>query len=272
MLIAVDMQTMPGDWWMLNWDDDLVEGLCVAALSLARALVGDGIAAGLAVNAFSDRPQRTVFVPTKRSSRTAGSDGRPARRRQPVRLRVVRPPARRRRTQNAARVRPFIALSSRDPVEFVPTLRLASRPGLRCPPSPHRTERRPIDRPCAHAWYGEAPDIDSIPIGRLPMRSNASPESHRGPHLQPPGRRPPGSRLCTCLVERSVTTGPSRPCPCSPSLVRALPGSASAPCGRCAVVDAPTRLLLRRLQSVAGADRLAAPVGACPPHASWMIL
>ena len=63
LLIAVDMQTMPGDAWMLNWDDDLVEGLCIAALSLARASVGDGMAAGLAVNAFSDRPQRTVYVP-----------------------------------------------------------------------------------------------------------------------------------------------------------------------------------------------------------------
>jgi uncharacterized protein (DUF58 family) len=68
VLIAVDMQTMPGAAWMLNWDDDLVEGLCVAALSLARKLVGEGIAVGLAVNAFSDRPQRTVFVPPSRAA------------------------------------------------------------------------------------------------------------------------------------------------------------------------------------------------------------
>jgi uncharacterized protein (DUF58 family) len=60
VLLALDMQTLPGPSWMLNWDDDLVEGLCVAALSLARSFVEDGIAVGLAVNAFSDRPQRVV--------------------------------------------------------------------------------------------------------------------------------------------------------------------------------------------------------------------
>ncbi len=63
VLLAIDMQTMPGAYWMLNWDDDLVEGLCVTGLSLARRLIVDGVAVGLAVNAFSDRPQRTVFLP-----------------------------------------------------------------------------------------------------------------------------------------------------------------------------------------------------------------
>lgn len=63
VIVAVDMQTMSGASWMLNWDDDAVEGLCVAALSLARSFIEDGIAVGLAVNAFSDRPQRTVYVP-----------------------------------------------------------------------------------------------------------------------------------------------------------------------------------------------------------------
>ncbi len=63
VLLALDMQTMPDAWWMLNWDDDLVEGLCVATLSLTRAFLLDGTAVGLAVNAFSDRPQRTVYLP-----------------------------------------------------------------------------------------------------------------------------------------------------------------------------------------------------------------
>ena len=63
VILALDIQTISGASWMLNWDDDAVEGLCVAALSLARSLIDDGIAVGLAVNAFSDRPQRTVYLP-----------------------------------------------------------------------------------------------------------------------------------------------------------------------------------------------------------------
>ena len=63
VLLAVDMQTVPGASWQLTWDEDQVEGLCVAALSLARSFITDGVAVGLAVNAYSDRPQRTVFLP-----------------------------------------------------------------------------------------------------------------------------------------------------------------------------------------------------------------
>jgi uncharacterized protein (DUF58 family) len=63
LLLAVDIQTWPGDYWMLNWEEDLVEGLCVAALALARRHVEDGVAVGLVVNAFTARPQPTAFVP-----------------------------------------------------------------------------------------------------------------------------------------------------------------------------------------------------------------
>jgi uncharacterized protein (DUF58 family) len=63
VILAIDIQTIPGESWMLNWDDDMVESLCVAGLSLARSFIEDGIAVGLAVNAFSDRPKRTVYVP-----------------------------------------------------------------------------------------------------------------------------------------------------------------------------------------------------------------
>lgn len=63
IVLAVDIQTTGGAAWMLSWDDDAVEGLCVAALSMARSLIEDGVSVGLAVNAFSDRPQRTVYVP-----------------------------------------------------------------------------------------------------------------------------------------------------------------------------------------------------------------
>ncbi len=122
LLIAVDMQTMPGDAWMLNWDDDLVEGLCIAALSLARVSVGDGMAAGLAVNAFSDRPQRTVYVPPSAASGQLAAMA--------DLLADISPYASvpfERLLAEVARRAPLgasvVALSSRDPVEFVPTLR-----------------------------------------------------------------------------------------------------------------------------------------------------
>ena len=116
------MQTMSGVSWMLNWDDDLVEGLCIAALSLARASVGDGMAAGLAVNAFSDRPQRTVYVPP---SAAAGQLAVMA-----DLLADISPfpsvPFERLLAEVARRAplgTSVVALSSRDPAEFVPTLR-----------------------------------------------------------------------------------------------------------------------------------------------------
>jgi uncharacterized protein (DUF58 family) len=122
VLIAVDMQTIPGVSWMLNWNDDLVEGLCVAALSLARSFVGDGIAVGLAVNAFSDRPQRTVFLPP---SAAGGQITVMADLLADVSQFASVPFNR--LLADVARRAPLgcsiIALSGRDPVEFVPTLR-----------------------------------------------------------------------------------------------------------------------------------------------------
>ncbi len=61
-LIAVDMQTVPGPYWQMTYDDELAEGLCVAAISLARSLLREGVAVGLAVNAYSGRPHHTLHV------------------------------------------------------------------------------------------------------------------------------------------------------------------------------------------------------------------
>jgi uncharacterized protein (DUF58 family) len=61
-LIAVDMQTVAGPYWQMIYDDELAEGLCVAAISLARQLLQDGIAVGLAVNGYSHRPQHALHV------------------------------------------------------------------------------------------------------------------------------------------------------------------------------------------------------------------
>jgi uncharacterized protein (DUF58 family) len=130
VLLAVDMQTLPGPSWMLNWDDDLVEGLCVAALSLARSWVAEGIAVGLAVNAFSDRPQRTVFLaPSAAAGQIAAiadllADVSPFAS-QPFEALL----------SGVVRRAPLgcsiVALSSRDPVEFVPILRRLAAQGYR---------------------------------------------------------------------------------------------------------------------------------------------
>ncbi len=121
-LIAVDMQTLSGPSWMLSWDDDLAEGLCVAALSLVRSYVVDGIAAGIAVNAYSERPQRTVFLAPSANQRQVGAIA--------DLLADVSPFASLpfdRLLANLARRVPtgcsIIALSGRDPEDFLATLR-----------------------------------------------------------------------------------------------------------------------------------------------------
>ena len=55
VVIAMDAQTLPGAFWMMQYDDELVESLCVAAMSLARSLIAGGVACGLAVNAYASQ-------------------------------------------------------------------------------------------------------------------------------------------------------------------------------------------------------------------------
>lgn len=51
VLIAVDLQTVPGPHWLMLFDDDQVEALCVGAASIARRLLREGAACGLLVGA-----------------------------------------------------------------------------------------------------------------------------------------------------------------------------------------------------------------------------
>jgi len=63
VVVALDAQTVPGPFWMMQYDDDLVEGLCVAAMSLARSMVASGIACGLGVNAYTSQGEsRSVYI------------------------------------------------------------------------------------------------------------------------------------------------------------------------------------------------------------------
>ena len=73
MIIALDAQTLSGPFWMMHFDDDLVESLCVAAMSLARGFVVSGVACGLSVNAYATQSMsRSVHIaPSSASSQIA---------------------------------------------------------------------------------------------------------------------------------------------------------------------------------------------------------
>ncbi len=62
MIIALDAQTLPGAFWVMHYDDDLVEGLCTAAMSMARGLIGAGVACGLAANGYGLGQRRSVYL------------------------------------------------------------------------------------------------------------------------------------------------------------------------------------------------------------------
>ncbi|MFI5254019.1 MAG: DUF58 domain-containing protein [Candidatus Limnocylindrales bacterium] len=65
VVVALDVQTHDGPAWLLEYDDDLVESLAVAAASLARRLLADGAACGLAVNGRTYSLAQTGFVPAR---------------------------------------------------------------------------------------------------------------------------------------------------------------------------------------------------------------
>lgn len=66
MVIALDIQTLPGAYWKMVYDEDLVEALCVAAASIARDAIRAGTACGLAAAAFSESIEWQMRVPPAR--------------------------------------------------------------------------------------------------------------------------------------------------------------------------------------------------------------
>ena len=62
VLIAVDLQTVPGPHWLMLFDDDGVEGLCVGAASLARSLLREGSACGLLLGAQLAGGRRWAYL------------------------------------------------------------------------------------------------------------------------------------------------------------------------------------------------------------------
>jgi uncharacterized protein (DUF58 family) len=64
-MIVLDVQTIEGPYWVLNYDDELFEDLCVATLSMARSLVSSDAAVGLAAAGFSGTTQKFVYLPPR---------------------------------------------------------------------------------------------------------------------------------------------------------------------------------------------------------------
>jgi uncharacterized protein (DUF58 family) len=63
VLLAVDLQTVPGPHWLMLFDDEQVEALCVAAASITRRLLRDGSACGLLVGTQLAGGGRWAYLP-----------------------------------------------------------------------------------------------------------------------------------------------------------------------------------------------------------------
>ncbi len=64
-VIVLDVQTVEGPYWMLDYDEDLFEELCVAALSLTRLLISQDASVGFAAAGFNFTTQRFVYLPPR---------------------------------------------------------------------------------------------------------------------------------------------------------------------------------------------------------------
>jgi uncharacterized protein (DUF58 family) len=65
IVIALDVQTLPGAHWEMTWDDDAFEALCVAAAAIARESLREGAAVGFAAASFTGTPQRIAWLPPR---------------------------------------------------------------------------------------------------------------------------------------------------------------------------------------------------------------
>jgi hypothetical protein len=123
------MQTVEGpNYWLMVYDEDLVEGICVVAASLARSVLASGAACGLAAAAYSGTLHRVVYVPPAAGpgqlALIADQLGRLSS--------FASQPFDELLASLAHRVSPgatIITLSGRDPVSYLPAMRRLARVG-----------------------------------------------------------------------------------------------------------------------------------------------
>jgi uncharacterized protein (DUF58 family) len=74
-VVVLDAQTAEGPFWMMAYEEDVLEGIVIAAASICRAILGEGGACGLAVNAWTATTNRTALVaPTTGDAQLARID------------------------------------------------------------------------------------------------------------------------------------------------------------------------------------------------------
>jgi len=128
VLLAVDLQTVPGPHWLMLFDDDQVEALCVAAASLARRMLRTDTACGLLVGAQLAGGRRWAYLPPSAAASQLGRIEDVLARVQPIlslpfeRLLSVVP----RRLAPGGTV---LSLGARDPEQYADRLRRLSRGG-----------------------------------------------------------------------------------------------------------------------------------------------
>jgi uncharacterized protein (DUF58 family) len=128
IVIALDIQTVAGAAWLTVFDDDLVEGLCVAAASIARQLRAEGASVGLAAAAYSGAVRPIAYLAPGESdgqlgrildllARLSSFPSAPFERLLTSLLRTLRPGT------------SVLVLSARDPIAYVPVLRRVAAAG-----------------------------------------------------------------------------------------------------------------------------------------------
>jgi len=130
VVLAVDVQTLPGPHWQMTWDEPSFESLCIAAASLTRELLNGGASVGLAAASFAGSPQRFAWLPPQASVSQLPRAGQLLARIGPV----SSGPLSALLSWLPYRVTPgsgIVLLTSRDPSEHLAALRRLARIGYR---------------------------------------------------------------------------------------------------------------------------------------------
>jgi uncharacterized protein (DUF58 family) len=122
VLLALDIQTLPGPHWQMTWDDQAFEALCTTTASLARRLLDQGASVGLAAASFTGTPQRYAWLAPQASASQLARAGALLARVGPI----CSAPFGGLLTWLTRRLPPgatVMVLSARDPRAFLPALR-----------------------------------------------------------------------------------------------------------------------------------------------------
>ncbi len=128
VLLAVDLQTVPGPYWLMLFDDDQVEALCVAAASLARRMLRIDTACGLLLGAQLAGGRRWAYLAPSAAASQLGRIEDILARVQPI----LSLPFERLLSVVPKRLAPggtVLSLGARDPEPYADRLRRLSRTG-----------------------------------------------------------------------------------------------------------------------------------------------